>query len=333
MESKSEKTGKAKGGIARAESLSSEERKAIARKAAVARWGLVAIHKGNFKEEFGIDVDCYVLNDDAKTAVISKRGMGAALGYTGQGGTNFLRLIKQKTMSEYVGPELAQKIENPIKFQRARVDPDNQSMPTIHGYDVTILIDVCQAIIRAEADRKLKTNQAEIAKQAHIILNASAKSGIKGLVYALAGYRPEVQEVIEAFKVYILEEAKKYEKEFPTELYAEWQRLYNITPPQRGKNWKEMHLTVDHIYYPLAKSDGKLLELLRSAKNSGGDRNKKLFQFLNEIGARALRIQLGRVLEMAESSKDKKEYEGKIKERFGAQEQEQYSLFPTYPIS
>lgn len=169
------------GGIARAESLSSEERKALARNAAVARWGLVAIHKGNFKEEFGIDVDCYVLNDDAKTAVISKRGMGAALGYTGQGGTNFLRLTKEKTMSEYVGPEFAQKIENPIKFQRARVDPENQSMPTIHGYDVTILIDVCQAIIRAEADRKLKTNQAEIAKQAHIILNASANPGLRGL--------------------------------------------------------------------------------------------------------------------------------------------------------
>ena len=116
MESKSEKTGKAKGGIARAESLSSEERKAIARKAAVARWGLVAIHKGNFKEEFGIDVDCYVLNDDAKTAVISKRGMGAALGYTGQGGTN-LRLIKQKPCLEYVGPELAQKLKIQLNFK------------------------------------------------------------------------------------------------------------------------------------------------------------------------------------------------------------------------
>ena len=328
-----EKKGRAMGGIARAEKLSSEQRSIIAKNAATARWGLVAIHKGNFKEEFGIDVDCYVLNDDAKTAVISKRGMGAALGYTGQGGTYFLRLIKQKTMSGYIGPELASKIENPIKFQMSKVDPENQLAPRVHGYDVTILIDVCQAIIRAEADGKLKISQAAIAKQAHIILNASAKSGIKGLVYALAGYRPEVQEVIDAFKVYILEEAKKYEKEFPTELYAEWQRLYNITPPQRGKNWKEMHLTVDHIYYPLAKSDGKLLELLRSAKSSGGDRNKKLFQFLNEIGARALRIQLGRVLEMAESSKDKKEYEGKIKERFGMQEQEQLSLFPTYPIS
>lgn len=79
--------------------------------------------------------------------------MGAALGYTGQGGTNFLRLIKQKTMSEYVGPELAQKIEDPIKFQRARVDPDNQSMPTIHGYDVTILVDAweCTRAKRIEA--------------------------------------------------------------------------------------------------------------------------------------------------------------------------------------
>jgi hypothetical protein len=41
---------------------------------------------------------------------------------------------------------------------------------------------------------------------------------------------------------------------------------------------------------------------LRALKASDGDEKKKLFQFLNEIGARALRIQLGRVLEMAESS-------------------------------
>jgi hypothetical protein len=42
-----------------------------------------------------------------------------------------------------------------------------------------------------------------------------------------------------------------------------------------------------------------------------GDRAKKLFQFLNDIGARALRIQPGRVLEMAESSPDKFTYENK----------------------
>jgi hypothetical protein len=56
-------------------------------------------------------------------------------------------------------------------------------------------------------------------------------------------------------------------------------------------------------------------------KARDGDRAKMLFQFLNEIGARALRIQLGRVLEMAESSRDKFTYENKIAERFGGQKE------------
>ena len=76
-----------------------------------------------------------------------------------------------------------------------------------------------------------------------------------------------------------------------------------------------------HIYYPLAKSNGRILELLRALKANGGERKKKLFQFLNELGARALRMQLGRVLEMCESSPGKHEYEAKIVQRFGGQQE------------
>jgi hypothetical protein len=61
------------------------------------------------------------------------------------------------------------------------------------------------------------------------------------------------------------------------------------------------------------------LELLRANKAQGGDRRKKLFQFLNDIGARALRIHLGRLLEMAESSKQRDAYERRFNERFGDQ--------------
>ena len=64
---------------------------------------------------------------------------------------------------------------------------------------------------------------------------------------------------------------------------------------------------------------------LRETKASDGDRKKKLFQFLNEVGTRALRMQLGRVLEMAESSKSKLEYENKIIERFGGQSEMDFS--------
>ena len=45
-------------------------------------------------------------------------------------------------------------------------------------------------------------------------------------MYALAGYDPTRNEVIEAFKFYVREEAREYEKEFPDRLYAEWYRLY-----------------------------------------------------------------------------------------------------------
>jgi hypothetical protein len=187
----------------------------------------------------------------------------------------------------------------------------------VHGYDVSILIDVCRAVVAAEADGK-PINPA-VVKQAHIIVGASAKSGIRGLVYSLAGYSPTTQEVIDAFKLYVLEEAKKYEKEFPNDLYAQWHRLYKIPVPERGKPWHFKNLTAKHIYFPIAKSNGKLFELLKALKAKGGDRSMKLFQFLHDIGARALRIQIGRVLEMAESSPDKQTYENKIVERFGGQ--------------
>ena len=117
----------------------------------------------------------------------------------------------------------------------------------------------------------------------------------------------------------MLEEARKYEPEFPSELYMQRHRLYAIPVPERGRPWHFKHLTVNHIYYPLAKSSGNLLKLLRAQKSEGGDRQKKLFQFLNDIGVRALRMHLGRVLEMAESSETSEEYERKINERFGDQ--------------
>ena len=101
-------------------------------------------------------------------------------------------------------------------------------------------------------------------------MDASAKLGIDHLVYALSGYNPSAEEVILAFKLYVQEEAKKYEKEFPSEIYAEWYRLYDIPVLKRGKPWHFKHLTVSHIYYPLAQSSGKLLDLLRAIKSKGG---------------------------------------------------------------
>ncbi len=313
-------TGRARGGKKRAEVLSPEKRKQIAAKAAAARWGEKtpeALHTGNFKDEFGIDVDCYVLNDAAKTAVISQRGMAQAIGFSKRG-DRLTVFAGSKTMSDYLGRDLQQKLATPIIFQRKPAAAEKLVGGKAHGYDATILIDLCKAIVAARQGGKLSGKRYDrMVTQAQIVLSASAKAGIKGLVYALAGYNPTEQEVIEAFKVYVREEAKKYEREFPNELYLAWHKLYDIPILKRGKPWQFKELTVNHVYYPLAKSSGKVLDLLRALRDKDGSgRKRKLFQFLSEVGARALRIQLGRILEMCESSKDRSAYEAKIAERF-----------------
>jgi len=202
-------TGRAKGGKKRAEILSPEERKEIALKGATARWGeklIQALRKGSFKKEFGVDVECYVLDDATKTAVISKTGMGRALGLSNRGNA-FPRFLASKAMTETIGAQLSEKLNQPLKFQWSSIGA--QGGVEVHGFDATLLVDVCNAVIEAESKGLLDRQQAGVARQAHVIVGASAKAGIKGLVYALAGYNPTAQEVIEAFKLYVLEEAKK----------------------------------------------------------------------------------------------------------------------------
>ncbi|MEE9910539.1 MAG: P63C domain-containing protein [Deltaproteobacteria bacterium] len=319
-----EVTGKAKGGIARAAKLTPEERSDIAQKAAIARWGSKppqAIRKGNFKEDFGIDVECYVLNDDQNTAVISQRGMGAALGLSPQSGARLPRVVSGKTLSTYIGPELKEKLNNPLIFQGLPTVQGEPSLKTIHGFDVTLLIDVCKAIIAADAKGKLSKSQQNMVKQAHIILNASAKAGIKGLVYALTGYDATKEQVIAAFKFFVRQEAREYEKEFPDQLYEQWYRLYDLPKPERNKPWKFKHLTVNHVYVPLAKSNGKIHELVVTQRAASGEKRKRLHQFLADIGVKALRTHLGQLLGIAQVSKTKKEYEKHVNTVFGEQQE------------
>src|ERR1700757_2592942 len=112
-----ESNGRVRSGLARAASLSPEQRAEIARRAAEVRWGpklLRATHKGNFKEKFGIDVECYVLDDIEKTAVVSQTGMARALGLSPRGHV-FPRFITSQAMAESVSTDLRQKTENPVK--------------------------------------------------------------------------------------------------------------------------------------------------------------------------------------------------------------------------
>jgi hypothetical protein len=152
-----------------------------------------------------------------------------------------------------------------------------------------------------------------------VILGASAKSGIKHLVYSLAGFEPTREEVIRAFKFYVQEEAREYEKEFPERLHREWYRLYELPKPQRNKPWKFAHLTIKQVYEPLARSSGRLLELMRLKKANSAQRHARLHQFLSAVGVKALRTHLGQLQGIAQISEDRDQYEKNVKKVFGAQ--------------
>lgn len=316
-EENKEPKGKAKGGLARAESLPKEKRSEIARKAAIARWGerpLKATHKGNFKDFFGVDAECYILDDQTKTPVVTKTGLARLLGI-GELARDIDRLLEAPYMREYGDPELRAKMKKAFNFQYSG---QSKNITNAHGYDITTIVDIGKALIDAKNANALPESRISSAETAQKIINASAKSGIRGLAYALAGYEPEAQEVIEAFKVHVQEEARAWSKVFPDELYYEWYRLYGLKKPEKGGHpiafrW----FTERHIYKPLAKSKGVVFELAKQSRDENGSRSDKIHQFLSEVGDKALRHHIGKVVGMASMSENNEQYESGLKRVFG----------------
>jgi hypothetical protein len=236
----------------------------------------------------------------------------------GKSGSVFSYFIGAEKMAQYVGSELQKKLDNPLIFQWTAAGA-NAPLPTpVHGYDVTILIDVCKAIVKAADKGVLHGRHEHIVKQAHVIQSASAKHGITQLVYALSGYDATRAEQIAAFKDYVRQEAREYEKAFPDRLYEEWYRLYQVPRPGKNKPWKFRTLTIDHVYKPLARSSGKIYELLRFQRaRTPKDRWKKLHQFLEQIGLTALGWHLGELVGIAKRAKTLEEYEQAVELEFG----------------
>lgn len=296
--------------------MTKEQRSAIAKKGAAARWKdkpLKATHRGNFMDEFGIDAECYVLDDEVKTVVVTKTGLSQLLGI-GEHARDLDQLLSAQYMSKYRDLELLRKMENPYKFQ---LTSKSKTVHQAYGYDITAIVDIGRALIEAKENDDLPSSRLKAAAAAQKLINSSAKAGIKGVAYALAGYRPEVQEVIDAFKAFVREEARQYEKEFPDELYEEWYRLYGLNRPERGRPIRFGQLTNSQIYVPLAKSKGKILEQIRASRDENGKQSDKLHLFLSEIGVKALRQHIGKLLGVAAMSETRDEYENGIKKVFG----------------
>ena len=220
-----------------------------------------------------------------------------------------MRAMNRKGLGSVISPELHAKLNNPLIFK-----PLSQDLG--HGWECTILIDVCDAIIEASKQGKLGPGQETLGLQAEIIIRAAAKLGIVALVDEATGFIADKkkEEYREMFRDFIREEFREYKSQFPDKFFDMIYRLYGL---QRviGKNHPQFFgkFIRRYIYEPLASSNGAILEML-DEKNPvvyvNGGRRYKMFQFLSDvIGLEALKAHLNMVFGIGSSVRTKAQFD------------------------
>lgn len=222
-----EPVGKA-GGEARAKKLTSEQRKEIAAKGAVARWSkdLPKVICGAADRPLKIgdaEIPCYILEGEKRvlvqSAIISAMGMSRG-GSSKGGGDRLAHFVNQDRLNVFMTSDLKAVTSEPIKF----VAPNGQ---IAHGYEAEYLAKLCFAVLDAERAGVLQKQQEHIARQCRILIEGFSVVGINALVDEATGYqysraRDALAKILEKF---IAKELRPWTRTFPIEFYEQIFRL------------------------------------------------------------------------------------------------------------
>lgn len=298
------------GGKARAAALSPERRKEIALNA-ISIKNDKSILKATHGSETtpliigNIKIPCYVLSD--KKRVLVQKNMAVAIGLSEKaGGNRMVKFTNSKLLTEFIDVELLEKIENPIKFRTPQGKLAN-------GYDASMLVDICDAVLKARDNNKLQKQQSHIALQCDLLIRSVAKVGIIALVDEATGYQEDreknaLSKILEEF---IAKELKPWVKTFSIDYYKQLCRLRDI-PYSNGATQLPQyfgHLTNNIVYKRLAP--GVLAELKNiTPKSEAGNKTARYFQSLStNKGYRKLTEHLGSVVTLMKLSDDYEEFE------------------------
>jgi hypothetical protein len=290
-----EPSGKSKGGFARAESLSSEKRKAIGKRGAEARWNRTEptrIAKFGASDRplkiGGLEIPCYVLDDG--TRVLTQQGFLSAIGRArsakgGQGAAGATTGDVDKLPSFLAASNLNSFISKELIASTTPISFALQGGGNAFGYRAELLPQVCNVYLAARDAEKLLPSQFHIADRAEILIRALAETGIIALVDEATGYqevRPQdaLQKYLEAV---ISRELAAWVKRFPDEFYENIYKLKSWPWPGMGRNRYSVvgTYTRDLVYERLGPGILKELEA-RSPKDDDGNRKNKLHQWLTQ---------------------------------------------------
>lgn len=304
--------GASRGGKARAENLSAEERSEIARQAARKRWGSKVVDApysgtiviGDF------EIKCAVTTDG--TRLINQNTFLRALGRdprpkggTGSQTSVVPAVLSAKNLQPFVSDKLREMSE-PVEYRP-------EAGGTAQGYKALILPEVCDVYLDARTAGVLHHTQERVAEAAEILMRGLARVGITALIDEATGYqetraRRELQKILEA---YITAELQPWTKMFPDEFFKQVYRLqdWEYRPGTAKRTPYVGKLINQYIYEQLPPG---VLETLRekNPRTASGHRAHKHHQFLTEnTGSPHLDKQIATVTTLMRISDDKKQFE------------------------
>jgi hypothetical protein len=326
--------GRAKGGLARANALSPDERAEIARKAASARWSKIDDNPDLVEDEIlepsaempiarwrgalniiGMEVPCYVLDNGQK--IIGRTSATELL--TGiKGGGALEKYIGVRALESFINKEMV--LERLVPFRLLDLEGLEKA---VKGLPADLMIEICQgfvAALQASFDStstvKMTDRQQQMAIKASMFLSACAKVGLEALIDEATGYQYErAEDALQVkLRAFIADELRAWESTFPDELWAEFGRLtgWKGTLHSRPKWWGK--LVIEMIYDTL---DTDVAEYIKTHKPPMGVHWHR--QLTENIGARQLVSRCYEVIGMAKVCKDMRELRDKVAQHYGRQ--------------
>jgi hypothetical protein len=301
--------GRARGGVARMNSLSPEERKEQARKGAAARWSGEICKATHGSEDHPLvigdtQIPCYVLEDGRRvlqqTGLIRAMNMSHGGSYS-VGGDRLAKFTAQGRLKPYISKELLERTANPVRFR-------TPSGGMAYGYEATVLADLCEAVLAARSAGVLQKQQEHIARQAEMLVRGFARIGIIALVDEATGYQKDREKdaLARILEAWIAKELQGWVQTFPTEFYEHMFRLRGLSFSADSVKRPQYfgHLTNDIVYKRL--ETGVLKELKRATpRNDKGRPIAKYTQSLTKnIGYPKLKEHLGAVVAFMKISKN-----------------------------
>ena len=299
---------KVKAAMARSASLTAEERKIIARKAASARWDAdvpLAAYEGQFS--IGSKSIAAVVLPNGKR-LLTQSSFLTSLGRSRspKAGTGVLSTVdglpfflQADALKPFINNDLIEST-TPIFFR------DKTGKKGV-GYDAHLLPAVAEIYLRfrdatLESGKPVPKQYAHIIKACDAIVRGLAQVGIIALVDEATGYqevrdRHALQAILDR---YLAKELAAWAKRFPDEFYKEMFRLkdWSWNPMSVAKPGVVGRYTVDLIYDRLAPELVAELERL-NPKNERGNRRSRHHQWLSEdVGHPALAQHLHAVISL-----------------------------------